>query len=176
MSEQFQISPETAATVVVSTVCIYLAFIVLVRLVGPRSLSSLSSFDFACAVALGAVLGRTVLLADPTLMIGIVALLSFFAMQGLLGALRQSRRLDRWINRPPLMLVDDGALLRDNMRKAHIVEDEIRYALRCHGARNLQNVRCVVLERNGSLTVITSSDGLDPWLLEDVTTAVTPRR
>lgn len=169
VSEQFRISPETAATVVVSTVCIYLAFIVLVRLVGPRSLSGVSSFDFACVVAFGAVLGRTVLLTDPTLMIGLVALASFFAMQGLLGVLRQSRRLDRWINRPPTMLVDEGVLLHDNMRRAHIVDDEVRYALRRHGARSLQDVRCVVLERNGSLTVILSDDGLDPWLLEDVT-------
>lgn len=169
MSEQFEISPETAATVVVTTVCIYLAFIVLVRLVGPRSLSSLSSFDFACMIAFGAVLGRTALLDDPTLMIGLVALLSFFAMQGLLGLLRQSRRLDRWFNRPPLMLVADGDLLHDNMRRAHVVEDEIRYVIRRHGARGLRDVRCVVLERNGTLTVVPDAPDLDPWLLADVT-------
>ena len=170
MSEQFEISPETAATVVVTTVCIYLAFIVLVRLVGPRSLSSLSSFDFACMIAFGAVLGRTVLLEDPSLMIGVVALLSFFAMQGLLGILRQSRRLDRWINGPPVVLVAKGNLLPENMRRAHVVEDEIRYVLRRAGVRRLQDVHCVVLERNGSLTVVPDDPDLDPWLLEDVPT------
>jgi len=169
VSEQFEISPETAATVVVTTVCVYLAFVVLVRLVGPRSLSSLSSFDFACMIAFGAVLGRTALLDDPTLMIGLVALLSFFAMQGLLGLLRQSRVLDRWINRPPLMLVADGDLLHDNMRRAHVVEDEIRYVLRRHGVCGLREVHCVVLERNGILTVVPRAPGLDPWLLADVT-------
>ncbi len=169
MSEQFEISSETAATVVVTTVGIYLAFIVLVRFVGPRSLSSLSSFDFACMIAFGAVLGRTALLAKPTLMIGLVALLSFFAMQGLLGFLRQNPRLDRWINRPPVMLVADGRLLPQNMRRTHVVEDEIRYVLRRHGVRRLEDVRCVVLERNGSLTVVPDSPDLDPWLLADVT-------
>jgi len=168
VSEQFQISPETAATVVVTTVGIYLTFIVLVRFVGPRSLSSLSSFDFACMIAFGAVLGRTVLLEDPSLMIGVVALLSFFAMQGLLGILRQSRRLDRWINRPPVVLVAKGSLLPENMRRAHVVEDEIRYVLRRAGVRRLQDVRCVILERNGSLTVVPDDPDLDPWLLEDV--------
>lgn len=175
MSEQFQISPETAATVVVTTVCIYLAFIVLVRLVGQRSLTSASSFDFACVVAFGAVLGRTVLLTDPTLMIGIVALATFIAMQGSLGVLRQSRRLDRWLNRPPVMLVEDGTLLRANMRRAHIVEDEIRYALRRHGAQSLHNVRSVVLERNGQMTVISSHAGFDAWLLDDVTGSAAER-
>ncbi|HEX2176588.1 MAG TPA: hypothetical protein VHG70_11820 [Nocardioidaceae bacterium] len=42
VAEQFQISPETAVAVVVSTVCIYVAFIVLVRALGPRSLASMS--------------------------------------------------------------------------------------------------------------------------------------
>ena len=168
MSEQFEISPETAATVVVTAVCIYLAFIVLVRLIGPRSLSGMSSFDLACVIALGAVLGRTVLLTDPSLMIGIVALLSFFAMQGVLGLLRQNRRVDRWINRPPMMLVADGALLTENMRRAHVVEDEIRFVLRQHGARGLVDVDCVVLERNGSLSVVPSDPRVDPWLLDDV--------
>jgi len=169
VSEQFEISPETASTVVVTTAGMYLAFIVLVRFVGPRSLSSLSSFDFACMIAFGAVLGRTVLLTDPTLMIGIVALLSFFAMQGLLGLLRQNPRLDRWINRPPVMLVAEGNLLPESMRRAHVVEDEIRYVLRDHGVRRLQDVRCVVLERNGSLTVVHDDPDLDPWLLGDIT-------
>ena len=169
MSEQFQISPETAASVVVTTVAMYLAFIVLVRFVGPRSLSSLSSFDFACMIAFGAVLGRTALLTDPTLLIGIVALLSFFAMQGLLGFLRQSGRLDRWINRPPVMLIADGHLLPENMRRAHVEENEIRYVLRRHGVRRLQDVRCMVLERNGSLTVVPDDPDLDPWLLADIT-------
>src|SRR4051812_50140387 len=83
MSEQFQITGETALTVVVTTIGIYLAFIALVRITGPRALSSTSSFDFACVVAFGAILGRTALLTDPTLAIGVVALVSFLALQAL---------------------------------------------------------------------------------------------
>jgi hypothetical protein len=50
-----------AATVVVSTVGIYLAFLVLLRIVGQHAVAAMSSFDFAAAIAFGAVLGRTVL-------------------------------------------------------------------------------------------------------------------
>ncbi len=168
MSEQFRISLETALTVVVTTVLIYLAFILLVRLVGSRSLTSLASFDFAAVVALGAVIGRTILLADPTLMIGLVALTTLFAMQGLLGLLRQSRWVDRLIHRRPTMLVRNGALLTENMRGCHVVEDEIRQALRRAGARSLEEVECVVLERNGTVSVIRSGVPVEPWLIADV--------
>ncbi len=48
-----------AATVVVSTVAMYLAFLILIRIVGQPALAAMSSFDFAAAIALGAVMGRT---------------------------------------------------------------------------------------------------------------------
>lgn len=170
MAEQFEISATTAATVVVTTVGIYMAFIVLVRVMGSRVLTGTSSFDLACVVAFGAILGRTVLLADPTLAIGVVALSTFVAMQALLGLLRQSPTLYRWLNSPPVLLVADGKLLTDNMRRAHVVEDEVRQAARRAGARTLGEVQCVVLERNGALSVVRSGQPVDSWLLEDVST------
>lgn len=168
MSDQFHISSETAATVVVTTVGIYLAFIVLVRFLGQRSLTSLSTFDFACVVAFGAVLGRTALLTDPTLMIGIVALVTFLLMQRLLGLARQNRHVDHVVNRSPELLMVDGVLIRRQLRKMHVVEDEIRQALRRAGVHRLEDVRCVVLERNGALSVVRSDEPVDPWLLADV--------
>lgn len=175
MSEQFHISAETAVTVVVSTMCMYLVFVGLVRCLGPRSLASTSSFDLACVVAVGAVLGRTVLLGEPTLMIGIVALTTFFAMQGLLSLLRQNSCIDHSIHRPPMLLVVDGALLHDNMRRVRIVEDEVRQALRRAGVGSLEDVRCLVLERNGSMTVVRAGGVDDPWILADVATTRTPQ-
>jgi uncharacterized membrane protein YcaP (DUF421 family) len=168
VSDQFRISLPLAATVVVATVCIYLAFIVLVRFVGPRSLTSMSSFDFGCVVAFGAVLGRTALLTDPTLMIGIVALATFFAMQRLFGLVRRHPALDRLMNRSPVFLSQDGRLLPENMRKVNVSEDEIRQAVRRAGVHRLSQVRCVILERNGAVSVIRAEDPVDPWLLEDV--------
>lgn len=168
VSSQFRITPETAATVVVTTTCMYAAFVLLVRLVGQRSLTSLASFDFAAVIALGAVIGRTVLLRDPTLMIGLVALATLFTLQGLLGTLRQNPRFDRLIHRPAVMLASNGMLLRANMRSVHVVEDEVRQAVRRAGARSLDEVQCVVLERNGALSVIRTGHDADGWLLEDV--------
>jgi uncharacterized membrane protein YcaP (DUF421 family) len=91
---------------------------------GSRVLTGTSSFDLACVVAFGAILGRTVLLADPTLAIGVVALTTFIAVQALLGLLRSSPALYRWLNHPPVLLASDGRLIVDNMRRAHVVEDE----------------------------------------------------
>jgi uncharacterized membrane protein YcaP (DUF421 family) len=175
LADEFQISLHTALTVVVTTLCIYLAFILMVRLVGSRALTSTSIFDFACVVAFGSILGRTVLLRDPTLAIGVVALATFLTAQGAMGLARQNRSLDRWLSPAPVLLVSDGALVSANMRRAHVVEDEVRQAVRRAGARSLADVRCVVLERNGSISVVRADQPMDPWLLADVDTDGTGR-
>lgn len=168
MSGQFHISLMTALTVIVTTVCIYVGFVVLVRLAGPRSLTSMSSFDFACVVAFGAVLGRTVLLKDPTLMIGLVALVTLFSVQLFVGRLRQIRKVDLLVNRRPVLLVKDGELMHRTMRQVHVVEDEIRQATRQAGLKSLADVRYAVLERNGNVSVIAGDRPVDPWLLADL--------
>ncbi|WNB86937.1 YetF domain-containing protein [Cellulomonas sp. ATA003] len=159
------------ARVVVTTVGIYTALVVLIRVVGQRSLASMSGFDVGCVVALGAILGRTALLESPTLLIGVVALVTFFAMQGVLGVLRQDRRFDRLVNRPPVLLVDDGEVLTDALRRAHVSPDELRQRLRLAGVRRLDEVASVVLERNGAVSVLRRGSDVDPWILADVAAA-----
>jgi uncharacterized membrane protein YcaP (DUF421 family) len=175
VADEFQISVHTALTVVVTTLCIYIAFILMVRLVGSRALTSTSIFDFACIVAFGSILGRTVLLQDPTLAIGVVALATFLAAQGAMGLARQNRSLDRWLSPAPVLLPPPPPPREERMRRAHVVEDEVRQAVRRAGACSLTDVRCVVLERNGQISVVRSDRPMDPWLLADVATDGTSR-
>lgn len=168
MLRQLTATWTVAGAVVLAAFGIYLTFIVLVRLVGQRSLASMSSFDFGCAVALGAVIGRTVLLADPSLVSGVVALVTLFAIQGALGWLRQYSWADRLVNRSPVLLMVGEQMLRTNMRRAHVTEDELRQRLRLAGISRLEQVACAVLERNGQVSVLRRDAGLDPRLLADV--------
>ncbi|MGY1916968.1 YetF domain-containing protein [Blastococcus sp. HT6-30] len=168
MMDQLGIDAGTAGFVVLTTVAMYLLLVLCVRLVGQRSLATMSSFDLGCAIALGAVVGRTVLLLDPTLATGAVAMVTLFATQTALARLRQSRWADRLMNRPPVLLMAGDTPLRENMRAAHVAEDELRQKLRLAGIRNLAEVRCVVLERTGAVSVVRRSEPLDPWLFSDV--------
>jgi uncharacterized membrane protein YcaP (DUF421 family) len=168
MAEQLGITPQRALLVVVTTVAMYLALVLLVRLLGQRTLSSMSSFDLGCVIALGAVIGRTALLLDPTLATGLIAMATLFGTQITLSRVRQSRWVDRLANRPPVLLMARDNPLLDNLHSAHVAEDELRQSLRLAGVRNLAEVRCVVLERNGAVSVTRVGEPLDPWLFSDV--------
>lgn len=172
MGELFHIEGDTAVTVVMSTVGIYLVFIALVRVTGPRSLTGTSTFDVACVVAFGAVIGRTPLLAKPTLLIGALALATFFVLQGTLGWLRRFSFLDRLVNGAgPIVLVRDGVMQAERL-PAHVTEDDLRQALRHAGLRSLDDAAYVVLERNGTHSVIAAGQSLDPWLVADLDSSI----
>jgi uncharacterized membrane protein YcaP (DUF421 family) len=168
MWAELGVAPLTAVAVVISTVVIYVVFLVLVRLAGQRSLAAMSNYDVACAIALGAVVGRTTLLAEPTLGTGVIALVTLFAAQRLLG-LAQRRPLYRALfDRSPVLLMVGGEVRTARMRRARVTEDELRQRLRLAGISRLEQVGCVVLERNGQISVLRRDAGLDPWLLGDV--------
>ncbi|MGE5764061.1 MAG: DUF421 domain-containing protein [Mycobacterium leprae] len=154
MAVELGITWARAASVVITAVVIYLALVIYVRAVGQRSLASMSSFDFGVAVALGAVIGHTVLLLQPTLLTGLVAMTVLFATQAAFGALRTHRRVDRLLNRPPVLLMAGRTPLMENMRRSHVTEDELRQRIRLAGLASLDHVLAVVLERNGQVSVL----------------------
>ena len=157
-----------AGGVVIATVAIYLTLVVLVRVVGQRSLASMTTLDVGCVAAFGAVIGRTMLLRTPTLLSGVIVLVTLFGMQVLLRVVGRSPRIDRWFQRSPVVLMDDGAMLIDNMRRAHVSADDLRQFLRLAGITRLSDVRYVVLERNGGLSVLRNDGELDAGLVADL--------
>lgn len=157
-----------AGTVVISTIGIYVTLIVLLRLVGQRALANMSSFDFAAAIALGAVTGRVVLGYTPTLLAGVIGLATLFALQSSFSLARRHHRIDSALSNLPLLLMADGQVLPGNLRRAHIVEDELRAKLRTAGVRSYTDVACVILERTGTISVLPRGAAISAELLADV--------
>jgi uncharacterized membrane protein YcaP (DUF421 family) len=168
MWAELGVAPLTAVAVVISTVAIYLLFIVLVRLAGQRTLAAMSNYDIACAIALGAVIGRTALLAEPTLGAGVVGLVTLFGMHRLLGLAQRHPLYRALLDRSPVLLMAGGEMRVAEMRRARVTEDELKQRLRLAGISRLEQVGCVVLERNGQISVLRAGSGLDPRLLDDV--------
>ena len=167
MAEQFGTTWADAASVGLATVVVYLAFVLHVRVLGQRTLASMTSFDVGVVLALGSVMGRTVLLETPTLAGGLVAMVVLFAAQLLFAVVRRNRRADRLLNRPPLLLLAQGRPLPENLVRGKVSEDELRQRLRLAGVVSLSEVQAVVLERNGAISVLRGGP-LSPMLVEDV--------
>jgi uncharacterized membrane protein YcaP (DUF421 family) len=78
------------------------------------------------------------------------------------------------VSKRPVLLVSDGKVLRDHLRSAHLLEEEVRQKLRLAGVGSLAEVQCAVLERNGSISVIRRGTMMHRDVMADVTGAPLP--
>lgn len=162
------VTPKVALSVVVSTVVMYLVMVLLVRMLGPRVLSAMSGFDLAALIAFGAIIGRTALGLLPTLASGLIALATLFVLQATIGLIRAHRFGLAVVDHHPVMLMAGGRMLTDNMARAHVMPGEVQSRLRLAGVRNAEEVAAVILEPNGSVSVLRRGELLEPQLLSGV--------
>lgn len=70
-------------------------------------------------------------------------------------------RFQRFVYPPALPLVRDGRLLRRNMRRELITEDELLSQLRLQGVSDLSQVEVAAIEGDGQISVIRRDGGHD---------------
>lgn len=153
--------------VAVSTVGIYVAVVVLTRATGPRSLAAMSSFDFAATVAIGSTLATTAV-GSPSLADGAAALVLLFGAQALVAQLRRRTAFAAAVDNQPLLLMSGPVVHEANLRQARISREELFGQLRSAGVQQLTDVRAVVLETNGKVSVLTGGPTIDDELLVGV--------
>ena len=162
------ITPTAALAVVCATVLLYLSFIVLIRVLGQRVLSSLSTFDLLVVIVLGAVIGRASLGYTPTLAAGLLCLVTLVVLEGVIGQLRSGPLWGRWITSRPLLLMAGPTVLSEELSRSHVTESELRSALRQAGVRNDAEVAAVILEPTGRMSVLRRGVAVDRSMLAGV--------
>ena len=135
----------------------YVALIFLLRVSGKRTLAKLNAFDFVVTVALGSTLATVLLSADVALAEGVTALALLVALQyAVAWASIRSRRLTSLVKSEPT-LVYRGGFLPAAMRRERLVEEELAQAARGQGYADLSEVAAIVVETDGSLSILTQS-------------------
>jgi uncharacterized membrane protein YcaP (DUF421 family) len=133
----------------------YAALIVMLRLSRKRTLAQMNAFDFVYIVVMGELLAITIMDDHVSLSRGLVALALLIGLQALISWLTtRSPHIERLINGEPTLLFHRGRFLRDAMRAQRVTEDEILSAAREEGVADMGEVEAVVLETNGSFSVV----------------------
>jgi len=155
------------AAIVISAIAVYLAVLVLTRLTGVRSLAKMSSFDFAATVAVGSTVASTALGSSP-LLNGVAALAMLYGLQYLIATLRRRHAFRGALDNAPLLLMAGPEVLEGNLRHARVSREELWAQLRLSGVQRRDQVRAVVMETTGDMSVLTGDGGFDPELLRGV--------
>ncbi len=144
----------------------YLALVVLLRVSGKRTLSKMNAFDLVVTVALGSTLASILTSQSVALAEGLVAFTVLITLQfSVAWASSRSAGISRVVKSEPALLVYRGELLVDALRRERVARDEVLAALRREGAPALDAVEAVVLETDGSFSVVRLSErGSSPVL------------
>lgn len=135
----------------------YVALVAILRISGKRTLTKLNAFDLVVTVALGSTLATVLLSKSVALAEGVLAMALLVFLQFAITwlAVRVSW-VDGLIKSEPTLIVHEGRFLEQALVAQRVTKDEVLSALRSSGAGDLADVDAVVLETDGSMSVLKS--------------------
>ena len=148
---------------------VYVALVIMLRLIGTRSLSKMNAFDVVVTIALGSALASSIMTEDLAGLVALGSITLLLGVQFIVAALAvRMQVVERLTKASPKLLLVRGEYLEKEMRTARIAKAAIRGAVRGHGYGQLSEVAAVILETDGSLSVIPVGRLGDASALEDV--------
>ncbi len=171
MADWFATSFTALAAAMISAAAIYLCVILYARLAGVRSFAKMSGFDFAMTIAVGSVIASTALSRSTPLPVGAAVLAVLFVMQWCIAKARQRwPRVSTVIDNEPILVLYEGKVLTDNLRRAAMSADDLWAKLREANCLTLEAARAVVVETTGDVSVLHGDAGvsLEPLLFRGV--------
>ena len=138
----------------VRTVIIYLVLIAAVRLMGKRQIGQLEASEFVVTMLAANLAALPIEDPEFSMAEGITAIVTIVALERILslGAMG-SIWFRKLLCGKPVILIDNGRILRENLRRTRIHLDELTEHLRQKDVLDLRTVRYAILETNGSLSV-----------------------
>ncbi len=139
----------------IRSVAVYLFLLVAFRVAGKRQLGQMTAFDLVVLLIISNVVQNAVIGNDNSLGGGLFGATVIFLLNGLVAWLTfRFKRVERLVEHAPTLLVKGGQILRDNLRRERLSMPEFRAALRRHGVVSVRDVRYVILEEDGHITVL----------------------
>lgn len=171
MQNLFEVSGSTILEIILSAIGVYIVIIILTRFAGKRSFSKMSNFDFAMTISIGAMIATTILSPSVTFLQGLTGLTAIFLLELISNYLRQFRVFRKLIDNTPLLLMDGPEILHKNLKKVKLSEEDLLSNLRRANIVQLSQVKAVVFENTGEISVLHSDNSsvqLEDFLLTDV--------
>jgi uncharacterized membrane protein YcaP (DUF421 family) len=152
-------SPSGLLRVFASAVLTYVFVVILVRVTGKRSTSQLNNFDWIVTVAIGSIIGATIVTDSLPLLEGLTGIATLFAVQFVVTWLStRSRSFSRAVRASPTMLLYRGEFIEEAMLKERVTKEEVLSAIRESGLHELSDADAVVLESDANFSVLSSVD------------------
>ena len=138
----------------IRTILLYLVLIFSVRLMGKRQIGEMEPTEFVVTMLVANLAAIPMQDGGIPLLSGLVPILTVLAMElALSGLIMRSVLLRRLFCGKPVILIENGQIIQENLRRTRITLDELTGHLREKDVLDLKTVQFAILETNGSLSV-----------------------
>ncbi len=141
--------------IVVRTVVIYAFMLAALRIAGKREIGQMTPFDLVVILVIANAVQNAMVGPDNSLIGGLLAAAALVTVNAVVSYFGFSNRLfERTLLGSPTLLISDGHLIDDHLRRERINADEVLMAMREHGVDKLSDVKIAVLEVDGSISIV----------------------
>ncbi len=155
-------------TIILGTIA-YVSIIFMLRISGKRTLAKWNSFDFVVTISFGSILSSIMLSTKDSFGTGILSFGLLVLFQYILTWISvRSSLVQKLVKAEPALLLYKGKLKQDVLKRERIAEGEVLAALRSNGVGAIEDADAVILETDGSFSVIKDLSDSTASTLKDV--------
>lgn len=139
-------------------IALYVFVVFVMRMVGRRELSTLTPFDLVLLIVLGDAIQQGLTQDDYSITGAVIAVSTLALMQVVTSYLSyRVRPFRKVLKGEPIVLIQDGKLLRQNLRRERMTVDDVAEEMRSQEIATFDQVQWAILESNGTISFIQKS-------------------
>lgn len=143
----------------------YIVLAVLTRMMGKRELSQLTIRDYVVGITIGSITANMSFKTDEPVLLFLPAIVLFSGIEIILSRISlKSPRLRNFSDGTTTILIREGRILKENLKKERLSIDELLMMLRDRDVFNVADVDYALLERNGKMSILRKAERQWPVL------------
>lgn len=134
---------------------VYLFMLLAIRLFGKTELSQLNAGDVVLLLLISNAVQNAMVGSDTSLQGGLVAALVLFIANFIVKKfVYRNKIFKKLLDDHPYVLVRDGKVFEDTLKKVDITDDELTESIHEHGVESIAQVKLAILEIDGNISII----------------------
>ena len=138
------------------TVILYFVVIIAMRLMGKRQIGDLQPSEMVVTIMISELASIPMGNSGTPILIGIMPILVLIVLEiGLSCCAMKSKKISRLISGKPSVIIHNGKINKEEMRRLRMNYDDLKEELRLEGCTDIKTIQYAILETNGQLSLIT---------------------
>ncbi len=144
---------------VIRPLFLYFFLLLVFAIAGKRSMAQMDTFDMVTLLIISEATQNALVGQNYSMTYSVIVIMTLVACTVFMAWIKsRSPRFEQVLQGGPLILVENGRLLRDRMKPAFVDEQDIlTSARREHGLERLDQIKFAILETSGQISIIPKS-------------------